>query len=358
MQLSAKPDFDRATDAWDHFWAGEIVRRPIVVASVTRPGFKPVWTGGERYLRAVHGRHREQMDLIDRWLESTIFLAEAIPYFMPDYGPDQFAAFLGGKLVFSEESGDTNWIEPWVDDWDAVLPLELDESNPTWRGVLEYSRLLADHARGRYLVAVCDLHSNMDTLLAMRGSERLCMDLYDCPDRIEAAMLDVRKLYRPVYEALYEAGGMNAQTGSTGWTPFWTRGRFATIQCDFLCMVSPEFSRKLIIPALEEEASFLDRCVLHFDGPGALPHLDDVLAIDAIDAVQWVPGAGQKPMHEWTDVLLRCQKAGKGLQIYGVGPEQVKALHKILSPEKVAYCVGVESEDEARELTDWLEKNT
>jgi hypothetical protein len=79
-------------------------------------------------------------------------------------------------------------------------------------------------------------------------------------------------------------------------------------------MVSPEISRKYIIPALEEEAAFLDHCVYHLDGPGTMPHLDDILAVKDIDVIQWVSGAGQPPMHTWLDVLTRCQKAGKGLQ--------------------------------------------
>lgn len=90
-------------------------------------------------------------------------------------------------------------------------------------------------------------------------------------------------------------------------------------------MVSPEICREYIIPALEEEASFLDHCVLHLDGPDALPHLDDVLAIKGIDVLQWVPGAGQPPVWKWTDVLLKAQKAGKGLQIYDVNLDITEA---------------------------------
>ncbi len=358
MELSTKPDFDRVKRMWEHFWAGDLLGRPPVVAAVNRPGCNPPYPGHQRYQAACEGRYQDVLDRIDAHLAGTEYLAEAVPFFAPDHGPDQFAAFLGGQLTFSPDSPNTNWVAPWVDDWDDVLPIRLDESNPTWRSALAFSRALAQHRQGRYLVGVCDLHSNMDALLAMRGAERLAMDFYDCPERIVAAMDDVRKLYAPIYQGLYEAGGMGEQDGTIGWVPFWSPGRFATIQCDFLCMLSPEMARRSVMPALAEEASYLDHCTLHFDGPGALPHLDDVLAIDAIDAIQWVPGAGQPPMHTWCDVLRRCPEAGKALQIYGVGPDEVRQLHKELRPDKVAYCVSVRDRQQCQDLLDWLEANT
>jgi hypothetical protein len=222
---------------------------------------------------------------------------------------------------------------------------------------MEYSRILRDHAKGRYLVGVCDLHSNADALSALRGPQRFCMDFCDCPELVEQALREVRELYPTVYNALYEAGGMNRETGSTGWISFWCEGKFATIQCDFICMVSPETANRTIIPALEEEADFLDHCVYHLDGPQALPHLDSLLAIKKLDVVQWVPGAGRPPQAEWVDVLKKCQKAGKGLDLY-CDVEQVKKLHRELSPAGVSYSVGLETEKEFDDLARWLEKNT
>lgn len=352
---------DPATTAmrWRHFWHGDVYQRPPVVASVTKPGLEPVWPADRRYLRALRGQFDLILDALDRWLDATLFLADTVPYFEPGLGPDQYAAFFGSMLHTSDDSPQTSWIEPFVNQtWNEVLPLRINEQNPVWQGLLEFNRRLAAHARGRYLVGVADLHSNMDALAAMRGPERLCVDLYDCPDDVERALADVRATYPHVYDALYTAGGMSAATGTIGWIPFWCDGRSATIQCDFLCMISPEFSRRFVLPALEEEAAFLDHCVLHFDGPGALPHLDDVLAIKDIDAIQWVPGAGQPPMHTWTDVLLRCQRAGKAVQIYGVTPDEVKQLHRILVPNKTAYCVDCHTAQECEELLAWLEQHT
>jgi 5-methyltetrahydrofolate--homocysteine methyltransferase len=352
-----KPDFAEARERWNHYWAGDVWKRPPVVAQVTRPGTEAQGIGN-RYHSAIRGEWDAQLERVDRWLESTDFLAESIPHFAPDFAPDQFAAFFGGTFTISDDSGKTAWVEPFVDDWAGALPLRLDPRNVWWQRILAYSRKIREHSRGRYLVGCCDLHSNADTLLAMRGAERLCMDFYDVPGLLEKAMMDLRAAYRPVYEGLYEAGGMGPETGTIGWIPFWCEGRYATIQCDFICMVGPEIARRYIIPALDEEASFLDHCVYHLDGPGTMPHLDDILAIDRIDVIQWVPGAGRPAMHTWTEVLERCQNAGKGLQIYGVNVEQAKELHRKLDPRGVVYCVGARTREEVDGFCAWLEQNT
>ncbi len=356
--LAGKPDFDRVRRVWDAYWAGEVLDRPPVWATVRRPGTEAVDLS-RRYWYAVRGRFDDLLDRVDLWLDGTEFLAESVPMFAPDFGPDQFAAFLGTEFEFSDSSPDTDWVRQVVDDWEAFLPLRLDPGAKYWKGILAYSRLLATHSQGRYLVSVADLHSNMDALLALRGGERLCVDLLDSPKMIERAMKDVRELYGPVYDGLWEAGAMGGDRGSAGWAPFWCRGKFATIQCDFLALLSPELSRRYVLPALREEAAYLDHCVYHLDGPGCLPHLDDILAIDDIDVIQWVPGAGRPPMHEWMDVLKKCQAAGKGLQLYEIrNLETVQRIARELKPEGLMYYIEVPTRDDVFRITDWLERNT
>ncbi len=64
--------------------------------------------------------------------------------FGPDYGPDQFAAWLGSEFAFSDDSPTTDWVKPVIDDWEAFLPLRLD---PDGKLVAGHPRVLAE-ARG------------------------------------------------------------------------------------------------------------------------------------------------------------------------------------------------------------------
>ncbi len=352
-----KPDFAEVRERWRHFWAGEVDRRPLVLAAVAKDPAKGIRGKNHDYYLAINRRYDELGARIDEWLATTDFLGEMVPCVRPDLGPDQYAAFFGADLRCNENSPDTAWVDPVVDDWEEFLPLKLDPENKWWRQIQELSRVLAEHSQGRYLVGTIDLHSNADALSALRGPQNFCMDFLDSPNLLERAMQDVRATYPVIYNALYEAGGMSPHTGTSGWIPFWCEGRYTVIQCDFICMVSPEASRRFIIPALEEEAGFLDHCVYHLDGPDALVHLDDILAIDAIDVIQWVSGAGQKSMHLWTDVLQKCRDAGKGLVLYPPDLDAVKELHRAFGPERMAYQVGG-TRQQVEEIMNWLEKNS
>lgn len=361
MNLLYKPDYAEATRTWTHYWNHELAQgRPLVLGRAIKEGVSFDWERDNpfalHYYNAVHGHWAEQLRRLETYFSSHEFLAEAMPYFGPDFGPDQMAAFLGGTLAFSENSPGTNWVHPIVESWADFHPT-LDPNRPVWRQILEYARTMASHAQGRYLVATCDFHSNADVLSALRGPEQLCLDWLDQPEAVEGALRAVRQIYQPMYEGLHAASGCNAETGTIGWLPFWSPGRFATIQCDCICLVSPEISKRYIIPALEEEASYLDHCVYHLDGPTALPHLDMILGIEAIDAIQWVSGDGQPPMHTWIEVLQRIQKAGKGLIVYG-SPEEVKTVSRQLQPTGVVYEVGTRPRQEIEDLCRWLKNNT
>ena len=358
MKLSAKPDFDQARVAWNHYWAREAWKRPLLVAQVPRKNAPPPPGPYDNYFEHVSNHFGNIRQRIDWMLEATQYLAESIPYYDCSLGPDQFAAWMGkGVFHFSKDSKSTNWVEPFVHDWRDAFPLTIADKNPAWLQMQELHRQVAAICSGRCLVGMGDLHSNADALSSLRGPQNLCMDFYDCPDLVGEAMRQVQTLYKPVYETLYQTGGMSTATGTIGWIPFWCEKRFATIQCDFICLVSPEIARRFIIPALAEEAEFLDHCIYHLDGPGTLPHLDDILSIQAIDAIQWVSGDGQPPMYTWLDVLKKCQAAGKGLQIYGVNFDQIKLLTQELKPEGVVYCANVASEQELDAIASWLEKN-
>lgn len=362
LNLSTKPDKDEAVKRWEYFWRGELYERPLVVTSVPRQGVAAhdvVDVYGLRYYHAVKGLWQERLDLINRWLEQVCFPGDMIPSFSPDLGPDQWAAFYGGELKFSEASKATNWVDPIIEDWEAVLPLKFDPENITFRKLLDYAACLSQHGEGRYLVGQIDAHSNADALSALRGPERFMMDLYDSPDLIERAMRDVRRSYKPVHESLARAGRMGGERGFTHYG-FWHPRSFQVVQSDVICMMGPEHFRQFVMPALEEEFACHEGVYFHLDGPGALRHLDDILSISGHWILQWQSGDGQKPNWQWLDILQKAQQAGKSVHVFGAGLdiEAVKTLHRQLDPARVIYSPDLVSEKDVANLLDWLVRNT
>jgi hypothetical protein len=99
------------------------------------------------------------------------------------------------------------------------------------------------------------------------------------------------------------------------------------------------------------EARWLDRAIFHLDGPDAIRHLDLLLPIPEIQAIQWVPGAGALPMTRWVPFLRRIQAAGKSLHL-SVWPHEIRTLLEELKPEGLMLNTRVNSEAEARDLLD------
>ena len=352
MELLYKPDFEDARAHWEAFWQQDIIDRPCLAVTAPKAGCER--PPGPPYMDGWDGDFE---DAVARWeahAEATYFCGDAMPYFLPSFGPDQFGAFLGADLTRADSP--TSWAVPFVENWEDVLPLKLDANNPWWQKMLSFMRTAAKASEGKYLVGMLDLHSNLDALASIREPQDLAMDLLDCPELVHRALADVRAIYSQVYDGLYEAGRMDGR-GTIGWLSFYSPGKFTAIQCDFAIMVSPAQFDEFIRPALVEETGFLDHSIYHYDGIGALRHLESVLSIPTLDGIQWVPGAGNPPQSEWPELLLQIQNAGKTLHI-NASPEEVKRLHGILQPERVFYQTSTKTEREADALIKWFVDHT
>ena len=66
---------------------------------------------------------------------------------------------------------------------------------------------------------------------------------------------------------------------------------------------------------MQEDARRLPNTIYHLDGIGELPHLDQILAIPELNAVQWVYGTGQPGPYAWVDVYQKIINAGKQIMI-------------------------------------------
>ena len=351
--LSLKPDAADAQQRLRAFWASALLDRPCVSIRAPRAGVTPPWRslicrGDFDFARTIAE--------FEEWAAAMSFGGEAMPALMPNWGPDQWAGFLGAALTLVPEQ-DTSWATPLVADWDAPPALHIDPQNRWWQAAQGLTQAAAAAGAGRFLVSTIDTHSNLDCLAALRGPERLCLDLWERPDAVQRALEQIDTLYEPVYTVLYQLGRM-PDYGTTSWLDMWSPQRTQAVQCDFCCMISPEHFRRFALPYLEREVARLEHAVYHMDGPGQLRHLEDLLGLDGVHTIQWVPGAGQPTAPAWVPMLQRIQQAGKSVQVL-VTVDEVKQLHPQLAPEKTFYWVlDCPSENAARELLEWLVKHT
>jgi hypothetical protein len=350
--LLYKPDLEDAAKRWDAYFAGDLIDRPIVCVTAPKPGVerKP----GSNYRDKVFG---DMNDIVDRALHNasaTYYGGEAVPTMGLSFGPDEIGVFCGAELCWDEASGDTNWSKPSVEDWSTDLPLQLDTNHPLYKRMLEFYRVAAEKTAGKMLLGEPDLHTNMDLLMAVRSSQRLCEDLLDEPETIDRAMMDAREVFKKLWMDFTKAG--RQYENGFGGDSYGMDGA-ATLQCDFSCMISPPMFRRWVLPALEEEASIVGRVVYHWDGPGALIHTDDLVACKGLHTLSYVPGAGNPGHLAYVEMFRGLQDRGKGIQFWGT-PDELKQAHMVLRPEKTLYGTWTSTPEEADPLLGWFVANT
>jgi hypothetical protein len=116
-------------------------------------------------------------------------------------------------------------------------------------------------------------------------------------------------------------------------------------------MISTKIFEKFFMPELVAEIEWLDRSIYHLDGPGALRHLEMLLDIDKLDAIQWVYGAGRGPATRWLDVYRQVQAAGKSVLVT-FEPQELDDIIAGLRPEGVILDTWAESLEHGNAILD------
>jgi 5-methyltetrahydrofolate--homocysteine methyltransferase len=285
----------------------------------------------------------------------TYFGAEAHPRFDPQLGPGNLATFIGSEPRWA---ADTVWFDPLIDDPDRHPALAFDPANRHFRAQMAIVEAGLAAGRGRWPVTYPDLIENVDILVSLRGMESLLEDMLDRPCWVEEQVAAVNRIFYAVYDLMRERLA-DAWSG-THWGAFciYGEGRTAKVQCDASAAFGPPQLRRFVVPALAEQCRWLDHSLYHLDGTQCLCHLDELLGIDALDAVEWTPQAGrpQGGDPQWFDIYRRIRAAGKCVQAVSVEPAEVVPLLDAVGPRGLFIMTRAGSEDEARRLEERVDR--
>jgi len=341
MELEFKRDFERVQRRWDRFWAGEN-DTPQVGVVLPKEGVEPA--DKPPYMSGMTGDFEPVVDQVLAWAQTHEFLGDALPFYVATFGPDHFSSFLGADLRVNPESPTTSWAVPFVEDWDDV-EIRFESDGKWWRRTAAFLQALRRRCEGRVLLTATTPVANLDALSAIRGPERLLMDLVECPAKIQRALDQVCGAYEEILDAVCEETGAE-KWGSINRHGMYSTGRIALPQCDFSCMIGPAMFRDFVIPCLERETAVLDAAEYHLDGPGAIKHLEAICSIAWIDVIQWVPGSGEAQSMDWTSLYRRIDELGKG-QIRGGDPETIKRLWDEYESRKLFFRMHAETREVA-----------
>ncbi|MFA6108727.1 MAG: hypothetical protein WDA75_08160 [Candidatus Latescibacterota bacterium] len=327
---------------WDH----EEQSTPCLLLTGPAPGARPVSVPEDldRYWFDVDGLVTRAM----QGLEGQAWYGAALPYHWPDWGASTFAGVLGAEMEAIDRI--TFWTRPCCTALEQVREVEVDYEARFGRTVLETTRRSVACSRDHHFVAVYPMVGIADTLAALYGTVPLLTAMVDRPTATKAALRHLTGLWLREFDricSLIESGG---NEGHMTWMAIWAPDRACATQEDFSYMISDAMFREFCLPPLVELVESLPYAMYHLDGAGALSHLDTLLGIHRLRAIQWVPGAGRERVPQWYGLIRRILAAGKSVEVFA-RPEEIDDLVREVGPRGLLiHCGGVSPDQAARLL--------
>jgi hypothetical protein len=263
-----------------------------------------------------------------RVLDHQTYLGQAVPYHYVERSATAMAGVLGAEMELVNK--DTTWATPCFTHVEQVAELVVDRSNTWYRKAIEITRRSVALAPNHHFVASYALGGMTDILAGLYGTENLLVDMIAKPQAVARAMERVKRIWIELFHEVHaiiaggDAGGGNpgaGNPGAVGWAGIWAPGTTFPLQEDSSYMISNEMFRQFCLPHLLDQMAAMDCPFYHLDGVGALNHLETLLQIDALKAIQWVPGAGKERLDQWYGVIRRILAANKSVQVYGDADE-------------------------------------
>lgn len=313
----------------------------------------------------MEDKYQNAQRIVDRYryfCETHAFLGESFPNLNIDFGPGSLAAYLGSEIGFKE---DTVWFNKCLDGWDNVPKLTFDPENKWFKKHIQLAKDCQALAGDDFYVDMPDLMENIDVLASLRGAQDILFDLLDEPEKIGERIQEVTDIYYEYYDRFYDI--IKDEEGGNAYTVFqiWGPGKTVKLQCDFSAMMSPEDFRAYIQPSLRTQAEKADHVLYHLDGPAAIKHMDALMEIDGIDALQWTSGdAGPDgTLPDWDVIYDKAIAAGKSIwvKVYsGEFEDWIKNVDRIVKKygsHSLFLLFPEMSMEQAAYLLDYADKN-
>jgi len=345
-----KSDWPEARQRLIDWWAGK--RTDRVVALVTTPIVNIPPKSRCDTVPDMYTDAETVFSNLDATLSTTYYGGEAAPMHWVYLGTVPLGGYLGCPLHFTPS---TVWQDQLYRSWDEVTEITFDPANRWYRLLGNLTRQSLLRAQGRYFVSGQGFGCVSDVIANLWGTEATLLAMVETPEIIDRFTRQITEISLACYDEIH-ALAAPYQEGSFDWLYLWAPGRMWTLQSDLCCMISPALFERFVLPELRREAEHVDHAFYHLDGPGAIRHLDMLLSIEALDGIQWVPGAGnsQDPL-DWLQLFHRIQAAGKKLYIF-TPPDRIRPLLDRIGREGVCLYTWAADRTEANAVLKTLDE--
>ena len=324
---------------WEHFQEGvkphTDIPAPKPYRDLNQRWFDPEW----------------RAEYLDWYVAHSSLMADMLPVANTQLGPGSLAAILGGVFEGGE---DTIWIHP---DPNYTDDIKFDPNHPNYLLHKELLKACKKKAQGHYYVGMPDLMEGLDVLAAIKGTDKVLLDTVMQPEVLEHQMQQINDIYFKVFDELYDIireGDEMAFCYFSSWAP----GKMSKLQSDISTMISVDDYRRFVQPFIREQCQKIDYTLYHLDGVGAMHHLDALLEIEELNAIQWTPGVGepQGGSPKWYDLYKKILAGGKSIMACWVTLDELKPLLDNIGGEGVHLEMDFHNEREVEQAMRIIEE--
>lgn len=342
------PNWEKAKKHFEAFWNMDYEERCSLSIRVPKSQWTE-WKPSRTYTLEERYTDPDYINEITRYYsDNTEHYCEGFASHMLYFGTGGHCEYFGAQPNYADG---TIWFTPFLNEPDASAMNFDAAGQERFKKHLTIARRLTELAKDDYCISMPDNCGLMDALAEIRGNENLLIDMLDEPEFIHEAQGKIFEVWKETQKKFRSTLAENNGGGSSiGWMQLWCPGSTVQLQCDFSVMVSPSAFEEFALPELIRSSEVFDHCVYHLDGIEQIRHLDMILSVKGISAIQWTPVAAQPKTSENIEVLQKIQKAGKGLVLFPDAAE-VPFLLENLSSKGLHMMIGdVKNREEAEEL--------
>lgn len=324
---------------WEHFQEGvkphADIPMPPAPRDLNQKWFDPEW----------------RADYLDWYVAHSSLMADMLPVANTQLGPGSLAAILGGVFEGGE---DTIWIHPNPNYSDDIV---FNPNHPNYLLHKDLLKACKQKAQGHYYVGMPDLMEGLDVLAAIKGTDQVLLDTVMQPEVLEHQMQQINDIYFQVFDELYDIireGDEMAFCYFSSWAP----GKMSKLQSDISTMISVDDYRRFVQPFIREQCQKIDYTLYHLDGVGAMHHLDALLEIKELNAIQWTPGVGepQGGSPKWYDLYKKILAHGKSIMACWVTLDELRPLLDNIGGDGVHLEMDFHNEQEVEQAIRIIEE--
>jgi len=307
VKYTLKKNEGQARAHYGAFWQNESIGRPLFYVTAT----------GDNSFKAYENENnitRKGMDLDPQWQANYArqqlakdFLWEAMPMVTVMIGRDiTNMAVLAGA--------DYRYLMPWECVGFSKNPNFLTEDIPPFsvKGFME--KVISCYGSVRQEVGMegcLNPPTTLDALTTMSmimGEEIFFLSLKQEPTLVLKRMEQLNQLYYQFYNEVYQILLQWGYGEGSSWFPVFAEGKFESVRCDIMYMVSPAMFRQFALPQLDQVCSSMDFSMFNLETVKMISFIDDLAQVPGLQGIYWNLEPWEKSIAKYLEPLKKIKK--------------------------------------------------